>query len=294
MDKITDKYKTVDISEKDNISVRFLYNTVIGRALLKMLIRPSLSKFIGKIMNSAVSRMWISGFIKRNNIDMTQYENRKFRSFNDFFTRKILPGKRTFSKKTSLFSSPCDSKLTAYKIDANSVFNIKHSSYTINDLLQDEELAKEYVNGYCLIFRLTTDDYHRYAHIDDGKVLYTKTIKGVLHTVRPIAQSRYPVFAQNSREYTVIETENFGKIIQIEVGALLIGRISNRNDQFSIKRGSEKGMFEFGGSTIVVLLQEKEIVLDDEILENTLNDRETIVKMGQIIGRKITAKSVSK
>lgn len=287
MNETTKKFTTLDISEKDALSVRFLYNTAVGRAVLKLLVKPSLSNFAGKFMSTSLSALWVKGFIKRNNIDMTQYENRKFKSFNDFFTRKILPGKREFPTDPTVFASPCDSKLTAYKIEENSIFNIKHSTYTIEELLCDKQIADEYKNGYCLIFRLTTDDYHRYANIDDGKILSVKPIKGVLHTVRPIAQKRYPIFAQNSREYTVIETDNFGKIIQMEVGALLIGRISNIKDVCDIKRGSEKGMFEFGGSTIIVLVKENMIEIDSEILQNTEKDKETVVKMGMPIGKKI-------
>lgn len=284
MNKNVNKFETIDISDKETLSVRFLYNTAVGRAVLKLLVKPSLSNFMGKFMSTSMSSWWIKGFIKNNNIDMSQYEDRKFDSFNDFFTRKILPGKRNFDSDPAVFASPCDSKLSAYKINSDSVFNIKHSFYTIKELICDEELAKEYENGYCLIFRLTTDDYHRYAHIDNGRIISINPIKGVLHTVRPIAQDRYPIFAQNSREYTIIETENFGKIVQMEVGALLIGRISNIKDQTEVTRGSEKGMFEFGGSTIIVLVKDNMIKIDDEIMSNTENDKETIVKMGMQIG----------
>lgn len=281
------KFTTVEISGKESLSVRFLYNTSFGRAVLKLLVKPSLSNLMGKFMNTAFSRLWIKGFIKRNSIDMSQYEDRKFNSFNDFFTRKILPGKREFDTAPSVFASPCDSKLSVYRINSDSVFNIKHCKYTVGDLICDENLAEEYINGYCLIFRLSTDDYHRYAHIDNGKVTSVNPIKGILHTVRPIAQDRYPIFAQNSREYTVIETENFGKIVQIEVGAMLIGRISNIKDQTLVTRGCEKGMFEFGGSTIIMLVKENTVEIDNELLENTENNKESIVKMGMQIGCKI-------
>ena len=125
MTEIKNKYKTIDIYEKEAISVRFLYNTVVGRAFLKLLIKPSLSKFVGKYMNSKLSCLWIKGFIKKNGIDMSQYEERKFDSFNDFFTRKILPGKRFVDQNPEALVSPCDSKLSIYKINSDSVFSIK-------------------------------------------------------------------------------------------------------------------------------------------------------------------------
>ena len=88
-------------------------------------------------------------------------------------------------------------------------------------------------------------------------MLKHKKIRGVLHTVRPIALAKFPVFVQNSREVTIEQTENFGKIAQIEIGALLVGRITNKKAEKRVKRGQEKGYFEFGGSTIVLLLSKK-------------------------------------
>jgi phosphatidylserine decarboxylase len=148
-------------------------------------------------------------------------------------------------------------------------------------------LADEFMGGVCLIFRLTTDDYHRYVYIDNGESISRKKIKGVLHTVRPIAHQRYKVFVQNTREYEVMQTENFGKVIQVEVGALFVGRITNHKTGLSFKRGDEKGMFEFGGSTVIMLFQKDSIQLDDAIYENTRQNKETIVKMGYTVGNKI-------
>ena len=54
--------------------------------------------------------------------------------------------------------------------------------------------------------------------MDDGKIVENNYVPGVLHTVRPIALNRYPVFVQNSREYSVIETNNFGTIARLRLG----------------------------------------------------------------------------
>jgi phosphatidylserine decarboxylase len=177
-------------------------------------------------------------------------------------------------------AAPCDGKLSAYKIDKNSVFYIKRSAYTLANLLQDESLAKEFTDGTCLIFRLTPDDYHRYAFIDGGEILAQKSIKGVLHTVRPISQGKFNVFTQNSREYAVLQTENFGKIVQMEVGALCVGRITNLKNVRTFKRGDEKGWFEFGGSTIIMLFKKDAINLNAALFDATDKDGETVVKMG--------------
>ena len=279
-----DKFETIDISDADKASIRFLYNTIPGRVLLKILIRPPISKLAGFLLRSPASRILINKFIKQNNIDMDEYRNEKYKSFDDFFIRELKPGYRPLSENKNDVIAPCDGKLTVFRITAESIFNIKHSEYSLNELLQDENLADEFSDGLCLIFRLTPDDYHRYIFIDDCEIMHQKHIKGVLHTVQPIAYQRCSVFCRNTREYTVIQTENFGKVIQMEVGALFVGKISNHRINHTVKRGEEKGMFQFGGSTVILLFKRDTIEIAEEIYENTKQNKETIVKTGAVIG----------
>jgi phosphatidylserine decarboxylase len=278
--------KTIEISRRDNLFIRFLYNTAPGRVVLRLFITRTVSKIVGLFMSSRISKPLIWLFVRQNHINMDDYVYKKYASFNDFFTRKVKEGRRAFSKVLSDLPAPCDGKLTAYRVAANSTFQIKGSMYTLSSLLQDRALAGEFADGVCLIFRLTPDDYHRYAFIDDGEIISRKRIKGVLHTVRPIAGRRYNVYAKNTREYVVMNTKRFGKAVQMEVGALFVGRISNHPIKDAFKRGGEKGMFEFGGSTIVMLFQKNSVAIDDAIYENTRLNMETVVKMGCKIGEK--------
>ena len=64
--------------------------------------------------------------------------------------------------------SPCDGRLSVYKIEENSRFQIKHTSYSTESLLKNEGLAKRYAGGYAWVFRLCVEDYHRYIYVDDG------------------------------------------------------------------------------------------------------------------------------
>ena len=132
---------------------------------------------------------------------------------------------------------------------------------------------------------MTVDDYHRYHYIDDGKIIGNKFINGKFHTVNPIANDYYPIYKQNTRSYTVIESKNFGKMVQMEVGAMMVGRIVNYPKK-QCYRGEEKGYFEFGGSTVVILLKENQAIIDEDIVKNTINDKETVVKLGESIGKK--------
>lgn len=267
--------------------LRRLYRTIGGRFILKFLTAPIISRAAGIFMDSPLSIPLIKPFIEKNNINMKQYRDNKFSSYNEFFTRRIKPQLRPVDKIPQHLISPCDSKLTAYKIDSDSIFKIKDSYYRISDLVQSKKLAERYRGGYCLIFRLCVDDYHRYCYIDNGRKGENHFISGVLHTVCPIALENYNIYKQNSREFTVLHTENFGDVVQIEVGAMLVGRICNRHGAYNFHRGEEKGKFEFGGSTIVMLFEKNRIEPDSDILENSADGIETVVKYGSKIGEKI-------
>ena len=268
-------------NEKQNILLKKLYGTVCGRVILKALTAPAVSKAAGAFMDSRLSVPLIKRFIKSSGIDTSQYVMKKFRSYNEFFTRRVKRGMRPIDRMPSHFISPCDSKLTVYKIGKSSVFRIKGSRYRVSDLIQNDFLAKRYEGGYCMIFRLEVDDYHRYCYIDSGTKTENTFINGELHTVNPIALEHYNIYKRNCREYTVLHTENFGDVVQVEVGAMMVGRIVNRHGAAEVVRGEEKGKFEFGGSTIVLLVQEDMIRIDDDILRNSAENIETVVKYGE-------------
>lgn len=281
------RFQTLEIRENDSAGVNFLYHTVPGRTILQVLIRPGVSEAVGAFLDTSFSRHLVGPFVKATGLDLTDYPERHYASFNDFFTRTVKDGRRPVETDPGTLVAPCDGKLTVYPITAEGLFDIKHSVYSVADLLRDEALAKEFEGGTCLIFRLTPDDFHRYSFMDDGSVLKTGTIPGVLHTVRPIAFRRYPVFSENVREFAVLETANFGKVIQMEVGALFVGRIVN-HPLTAFRRGQEKGRFEFGGSTVILLLQKGAAEIDVELSENTRQGFESLVRLGQPIGRKGT------
>lgn len=271
-DLTNDKY----IEQNDSESLKFLYNTIPGRVILKGITKPFVSKLYAKYMNSSISKHKIKRFINKNKIELNDYEQKEYVSFNDFFIRDIKKKKRPIEKGLIAI---CDSKLSVYKIDQNSKFSIKNSVYDVEELIQE----KNHKYKYALIFRLCVDDYHHYIFPDDGKVINNKKINGILHTVQPIAFKKYKVFHENTREVTFLSCKNLGNVCYIEVGAMFVGKIVNNNKK-EFKKGEEKGHFEFGGSTIVLLI-EKDIKINKKILENTKKGIETIVKMGQSIDK---------
>jgi phosphatidylserine decarboxylase len=228
----------------------------------------------------------IDKFIEKNSINKHEYENKKYSSYNDFFTRKVIESKRPICANKDALISPCDSKLLVYSINKDLTLKIKDSYYSI-DTLVDSKIMKEYNGGYALVFRLSTDNYHRYCYIDSGTKSKNNYIKGVFHTVQPISLKHYNFFKTNSREYTILNTNNFGKVIDIDIGALGVGRIKNHHEEYTFYKGEEKGYFEFGGSTIVLLFKKDIIEIDKDILNNSKENIETIVKYGEKIGKSV-------
>ena len=273
---------------KDTLLLRFLYQTVPGRAVLKVLVQPRLSVAAGKFLGSRLSKPLVPYYIKKYHIDMRGIEipERGFSSFNDFFTRKRKKQKR--NTRLDCLISLCDGLLSVTKIKRDTVFDIKHTKFSLEELLQDKSLADEFINGTALIFRLTPANYHRYCYIADGEITATRRIEGVLHCVRPVATKTYPVYAQNSREYQTIESLVFGKMVQMEIGALLVGKITNDasyKDGSIVWAGDEKGYFEFGGSTILILLREGAVTMNTSLEKQKDKNGETEIRMGEVIAR---------
>ncbi len=204
---------------------------------------------------------------------MTKYQKEEYHSFNDFFIRK----KKNINIEKNGFISPCDAKLLVYKINKNLEIKVKNITYKITDLVEEE---LDYKNGYIFIYRLSLDDYHRFHYIDDGKRIKRKRIKGRLHTVSSSSQN-YKIYKENEREYSILDTKHFKKIIYIEVGALLVGKIINY-DKETFKRGEEKGYFLPGGSTVIIIANN--VKVDKDILENSKKNIETIVHVGERVG----------
>ena len=258
--------------------LKFLYSTVLGRCVLKVLICPSVSKLVGILLNTPISKPLIKRYVKKYDIDLGE---RKFKSFNDFFKRENKIEK--ISKNFKEFISTAESRITCYDIDESLIIDVKKSQYSVQELIQDKELAKKYFGGLCVIYRLIPSDYHRYIFVDSGIQKKIKYIKGKLHTVSPISHDKYKVFSENSREVSLLKTDNFGDILQIEVGALCVGKINNHSIN-KFKKYDEKGYFEFGGSTIIQLIEKDKVILNDQIRKNTVNNIETKVTIGDVIG----------
>ena len=222
---------------------------------------------------------------------MSIYQNTtdKYSSFNEFFIRSLNPDARIIPKNNNVLISPCDGKISAYEnINLDNLVQIKGFTYSLKELLQDDEIYNLYHGGSCLIFRLCPTDYHRFHFVDDGVCGDTTKIKGHYYSVNPIALKNVKkLFCQNKREWSIFHSDNFSDVIYMEVGATCVGSIiQNYTPNAKIKKGEEKGYFKFGGSTVILFFKKDVVKIDEEILNQTQLGFETSVYMGEKIGLK--------
>ena len=268
--------------------MKFLYRNPFGRVILGMISGRAVSKLAGKWMSSRFSRGRIKRFVAANGIDMSEYPEREYRSFNDFFTREIKPERRPVDADPDALCSPCDSALTVYRVTDGLTFTVKNSRYSVADMLGDRGAAAEYDGGYVMVFRLAVNNYHRVCFFDGGEKGESRFIPGRLHTVQAIAaDTGHDVYARNCRSVSYIDTDNFGRAAMVYVGALMVGRIAEHKPGAArVERGEEAGMFLFGGSTVVLVLKKDAAEVDEDILAASGKGLETAVRYGERIGTK--------
>lgn len=281
------KGKIVSLETGQDVFLERMFSCAPGRLLMKILSAPFISKIAGLFMSSRASTLLIDNFVKKNGIKMKDYLPTVYMSYNDFFTRKLKPGKRIINRDPDTLISPSDGKITVYKIDMKSRIKIKGTYYTVESLLNDYCLADSFSGGYMAVIRLSVDNYHRYCYVDDAVKSDNFFVPGKLYTVNPAALEHVPIYRENSREYSLFVSKNFGRFIQMEVGALMVGKIVNHHNRGKVRRGQEKGYFEFGGSSIVLLFGRDNVAFDEDILKNSANGFETAVKMGEKIGQSV-------
>lgn len=261
-----------------------LYRRRVTRALVWLISRPWLTRLAGLWMDSRASKLLIAPFIRKNRVDMRDVLTEDWPSFNAFFTRRLVSGARVPDACARALISPCDGYLSVYPVTREGAFVVKGTPYTVETLTGDASLAARFLGGWCLSFRLTSADYHRYIFPDDGVISVNARVEGVFHTVRPYALGAYPVYKTNTREYTLLNTAHFGDVLFVEVGAMLVGRIVNIKTRGAFSRGEEKGRFEFGGSTVLMILEAGRVSLEPGILEDSALGRETRVLQGERVG----------
>ncbi|MBO34259.1 MAG: phosphatidylserine decarboxylase [Rhodospirillaceae bacterium] len=270
--------------------MEFFYGTRLGIWICEHLLKKLwFSRCYGRVKRHANSKESIVSFIEQYGIDTGEILRplEEFANFNEFFIRELVDGARPIDNTPGHLISPADGRIIHYPITNRTVIPVKGAYFDIAVLLGDAALAAQYNGGDCFITRLAPTDYHRYGYIDSGRHDQHSRINGFLHSVSPYAlQRNLRVFTENQRELCVLHTDNFGTVAQIDVGAMVVGRVvQHKPEGGRFERGEQKGYFEFGGSTVILLFEPGIVVPDQDILHYSRDGIETIVKYGSKIGQ---------
>lgn len=270
--------------------INWIYSSPLGMKILELVVKKKIiSRICGYYCDRAISKIRIKKFVDAFNIDMTCFEmpEKGFHNFNEFFYRKLKKEKIHRASDENIFISPCDGKILAYEnIDIKMLIQIKGITYSLAELIGHDFIDSNYAEGSCLIVRLSPADYHRFHFVDHGTCSPTTKIKGFYYSVNPTSLKRInKIFCSNKREWSILNSENFGEILYVEVGATFVGSIiQTYNNNEKVKKGDEKGYFKFGGSTVILFLEKDVVKIDKDIIEQTALGMECSVRMGERIG----------
>lgn len=300
---VQDRSTGIVVEEKMGVTVRLgirlLYKgldkakTKRIRTLLKKLSIKQGIKF-----DSPLLRRDIASFIRFHKLDLSECQIKdptRFATFNEFFYRKLDSGARPIEapEKEDIAVSPADCRCTAFTtVDSATELWIKGRNFTLAKLFNGNFNNYEKTNLYdpkncCVgIFRLAPQDYHRFHCPVSGTVGRMKYIEGEYYTVNPMAiRSDLDVYGENVRVVVPINTEKFGTVILVAIGAMMVGStiITVKEDQ-KVKRGDEIGYFKFGGSTVLLLFDKNLFSFDSDLVDNSKTCVETLVRVGESIG----------
>lgn len=250
----------------------------------------------GKKYDDPSSKSQIVPFIEFHQLDMSEVllPIEEFKSFNEFFYRALKPGARPCSAPDNprIIVSPADCRSVVFNnVDQATKIWVKGREFSIKRLLGEKyaQDVKRYENGGLGIFRLAPQDYHRFHIPVDGVMGKPELIAGEYYTVNPMAiRSALDVYGENVRVVLPIDSPEFGRVMIVCVGAMMVGStVITRKEGEEVKRAEELGYFKFGGSTLVVLFEEGKMRFDDDLVDNSNMALETLVSLVEppLLGR---------
>lgn len=275
--------------------LRFLYGSTlasrcIGPPLIALLSKlPLMSMLVGWWKRQPITKKSIRTFIEEYGVDASEFRDPvdSFDSFNAFFIRKLKGDARPIAPGDGVAIVPADGRYLVYPdISRCDGFLVKGAMFSLENLLQNRELAKKYATGAMVMARLCPSDYHR-NHFPVACIPGdTRSINGSLYSVNPIALLKnIRILTENKRTLCVLKSAEFGEALFLEVGATNVGSIHQTYTPHTLcAKGSEKGYFSFGGSTLILLFEAGKIVFEKDLVEASKQRIEMRCLMGQRLG----------
>lgn len=202
----------------------------------------------------------------------------EFATFNDFFTRRLKPKARPVAQQPGAVVSPCDGTIIQNgEIENGLLVQAKGHHYSVDELLigrtksTDEPRFKP--SRFITIY-LGPADYHGVHTPANLVITKTRYIPGRLLPVRPDVVAHVPKLFSNNQRLVIYGRADFGELVLVMVGALLVSGVCTEwhpnpyhkasedslEPPLTLKSGERVGHFNFG-STVILLLPEKVALL---------------------------------
>ncbi len=270
--------------------LKWSYGNPLGKISLEAFVkRPIFSKWYGRRMSTPESAARVAPFITQYGLDPADFAERPdtYRSFNEFFFRKLKPEARPIDSDPDNVVFPADGRHLGFQkaSEIEGVF-VKGQKFDLPTLLGDARLAENHADGALVLSRLCPVDYHRFHFPVAGIPEQARLIEGPLFSVNPIALRQHLAYLwTNKRTVTKLKTERFGTVICMEIGATCVGSIQQTYSAGRpVAKGEEKGFFAFGGSSTITLFEAGVIRLDADLLENSAHQTELYARIGSRMG----------
>ncbi|WP_406017821.1 archaetidylserine decarboxylase [Succinivibrio sp.] len=264
----------------------FLLKTV--ETLTPFTTLTSLSAKLTDVPMGKFTQFLIKNFIKTFNINLDEVADTditSYKTFNDFFIRKLKPELRPIDKGC-IAVCPTDGTIgQAGTIKAGRLIQAKGLDYSLKALIGgSDQDTKIYENGKFACIYLSPANYHRIHMPIDGKLIKTIHIPGKLFPVGKKNISNMPdLYTANERLVCFFET-SLGILCVVMVGAALVGSIHTswsgtidrkvgldirnyESDDIRYSRGDEIGYFKYG-STVITLWPENGGNVAKDLQEN--------------------------
>jgi len=240
-------------------SYRFFPHRLLNRtlALLTTTTRPAWAV-----------RAAIRGWSRIERIELDDFEPGPYSSVDDFFLRRLLPGKRPIGAG---FVAPADGKLVASgSLDERSLLTVKGQRLSLDQIVNANRYTLDlepYLGGSYAVVFLTPRGYHHVHMPCDGSIEDVRWIPGRFYPQNETALEHIPgVYERNERAVLRVRAEGGQEFLLVLVGASLIGGIHlqalPRSEWTRVQvtkvgkryeKGERIGHFAFGSTVVSVL-----------------------------------------
>lgn len=248
----------------------------------------------GAFLDTPASAAGIESFLTNPDYRIDDYIRGPsgWQTFNQFFAREIKPGRRPIAdpRNDNVIVSPADAVfMGSWPIEEDSTITVKGVKWAIAELLADSPYAEAFKGGTYMHSFLYIDDYHRFHVPVAGSVKEVRNISGRVYLdVRRNPDGTLTVLDGDTYQFrqerglVIIDSPMLGLVAVLPIGMSYVSSVNLTPDKgASLRKGDPFGYFMFGGSDIVMVFQDRDIMLEAKVGQKYLQGQ----RIGQLRSR---------